>query len=61
VTRALALGPTSDTPSHLYVALLRSGLQRNWDLGSLDLRDVTAVLIEQGFEVDGKTGRLIRR
>lgn len=60
VTRVLALSESLDTPSHLYVALLRAGLQRGWDLGTLDLRDVTAVLSDLGYGVDGKTGRLVR-
>ncbi len=60
VTRVLALSESLDTPSHLYVALLRAGLQRDWDLGSLDLRDVTAVLCDLGYSVDEKSGRLTR-
>lgn len=59
-TATLAGTAVSDTPSHLYVELLRHGLRKDWDLGAMDLRDVTATLLSNGYEVDGKTGRLVR-
>jgi 16S rRNA G966 N2-methylase RsmD len=48
------------TPSHLYLELLRSGIRQGWQLDQLDLRDVTAVLIEDGWDIDPKTGKLSR-
>jgi 16S rRNA G966 N2-methylase RsmD len=48
------------TPSHLYLELLRTGIREGWDLGSLDLRDVTAALLEDGWNIDSKSGRLSR-
>src|SRR5262249_43383143 len=47
----------SDSPSHLYVSLLKVGLQRGWALGSIDLRAITRTLLNAGFETDPKTGR----
>ena len=46
------------TPSHLYLELLRTGIREGWELDKLDLRDVTAALIADGWEIDPKTGRL---
>ncbi|UWZ37980.1 hypothetical protein Drose_06835 [Dactylosporangium roseum] len=46
------------TPSHLYLELLRTGIREGWELGKLDLRDVTAALIADGWDIDSKTGRL---
>jgi 16S rRNA G966 N2-methylase RsmD len=48
------------TPSHLYLELLRTGIREGWELNTLDLRDVTAALLEDGWEIDSKTGRLSR-
>lgn len=53
------LAQSADTPSHLYVSLLRHGLQAGWDLGAIDLRDVTSALLDDGFEVDNKRGWLV--
>lgn len=50
------VGPA--TPSHLYLELLRTGIREGWELGNLDLRDVTTALIEDGWDIDSKTGRL---
>jgi 16S rRNA G966 N2-methylase RsmD len=61
VRRAVSqLAPSIDTPSHLYVSLLRHGLREGWDLGAVDLKDVTRALLDDGFEVDSKRGRLVR-
>jgi 16S rRNA G966 N2-methylase RsmD len=46
------------TPSHLYLELLRTGIREGWELDKLDLRDVTAALIADGWDIDSKTGRL---
>ncbi|MGN9765291.1 DNA methyltransferase [Micromonospora sp. SD12] len=48
------------TPSHLYLELLRTGIRDGWELDKLDLRDVTAALIADGWDIDPKTGRLSR-
>lgn len=57
-TVRLAQSSDADTPSHLYVELLRFGLREGWDLGSLDLRDVTSALVDTGYDVDPKSGRM---
>mgnify|MGYP003289080134 CR=1 FL=1 len=46
------------TPSHLYLELLRHGLRHGWDLGGLDLRQVSELVAARGFAVHSKTGRL---
>jgi hypothetical protein len=38
--------------------LLRTGIRESWDLAELDLRDVTAALTEDNWDIDSKTGRL---
>lgn len=48
------------TPSHLYLELLRTGIRDGWELDKLDLRDVTAALIADGWDIDPKSGRLSR-
>lgn len=50
----------ADSPSHLYLELLRCGIAEGWDLGGLDLRVVTAAVLAQGWEVDAVSGRLAR-
>ncbi|WP_241985763.1 MULTISPECIES: DNA methyltransferase [Cryobacterium] len=46
------------TPSHLYLELLRAGIREGWELDRLDLRDVTSALLDDGWDVDSKSGRL---
>ncbi|MEU4339493.1 DNA methyltransferase [Micromonospora lupini] len=46
------------TPSHLYLELLRTGIRKGWELDKLDLRNVTAALTADGWDIDPKTGRL---
>lgn len=46
------------TPSHLYLELLRTGIREGWRLDELDLSDVTNALLEDGWFIDSKTGRL---
>jgi hypothetical protein len=48
------------TPSHLYLELLRTGIREGWELDTLDLRDVTTALIDDGWDIEPKTGRLSR-
>lgn len=48
------------TPSHLYLELLRLALRRGWSVSSLDLRTVTAALVEDGWTIEPKSGRLTK-
>lgn len=49
------------TPSHLYLELLRHALRTGWSVAGLDLRTVTDALIEDGWTIDPKTGRLLAK
>jgi 16S rRNA G966 N2-methylase RsmD len=59
-TRRLAVNSHGSTPSHLYLELLRHGMREGWHLGELDLRTVTSTLIEDGWDIEPKTGVLSR-
>ena len=59
-TRRLAVTGQGSTPSHLYLELLRHGMREGWHLGELDLRAVTGTLIEDGWDIEPKTGVLSR-
>jgi 16S rRNA G966 N2-methylase RsmD len=59
-TRRLAAAGPRSTPSHLYLELLRHGMREGWHLGELDLRTVTGTLIEDGWDIEPKTGVLSR-
>jgi 16S rRNA G966 N2-methylase RsmD len=48
----------ADSPSHLYLELLRHGIAEGWDLSSLDLRLITQALRAKGWDVDSASGRL---
>ncbi|MFJ9039577.1 DNA methyltransferase [Streptomyces sp. NPDC102406] len=48
------------TPSHLYLELLRTGISEGWHLRDIDLRVVTTALIDDGWTIDPKSGRLLR-
>lgn len=52
--------PSSESPSHLYVSLLKEGIGSGWALGSIDLKVVTKTLLSLGYETDPKTGRFVR-
>lgn len=58
VTRRLAEAD-HPSPSHLYLELLRHALFEDWSVADLDLRDATAALIEAGWTIDAKSGRLV--
>lgn len=49
---------SADSPSHLYLELLRRGIADGWDLSSLDLRLVTDAVRARGWEIDPASGRL---
>jgi hypothetical protein len=59
VAVALADG-RADSPSHLYLELLRRGIAEAWDLAGIDLRLVTQAATTQGWSIDTSTGRLER-
>jgi 16S rRNA G966 N2-methylase RsmD len=59
-TRSLAGDGQASTPSHLYLELLRHGMREGWHLGELDLRTVTSTLIEDGWDIEPRTGVLSR-
>jgi len=46
----------ADSPSHLYLELLRHGIAEGWDLSGIDLRLVTDALRSQGWTIDPATG-----
>ncbi|MFJ6543525.1 DNA methyltransferase [Streptomyces sp. NPDC091385] len=50
-----------DTPSHLYLELLRTGIREGWHLEEIDLSVVTTTLLEDGWTIEPKSGRLERR
>jgi 16S rRNA G966 N2-methylase RsmD len=50
----------ADSPSHLYLELLRQGIAEGWDLSGLDLRLITHALRAQGWSVDPASGRLLQ-
>ena len=59
VTAAVAAAlEKTDSPSELYVHLLRAGLRADWDLAALDLKAVTSVLLDRGFAINSATGLL---
>lgn len=49
----------ADSPSHLYLELLRHGIAEGWDLSSLDLRLITQTLKAKGWDVDPTSGRFV--
>jgi 16S rRNA G966 N2-methylase RsmD len=57
-TRRLASSGHARTPSHLYLELLRAGIREGWHLSELDLRTVTKTLIDDGWEIEPKSGHL---
>lgn len=59
VTRILMEG-RADSPSHLYLELLRQGISDGWDLSGLDLRLITQAIRSQGWNVDPASGRLLQ-
>jgi len=48
----------ADSPSHLYLEVLRSGIAARWDLSGLDLRLITRMLRDGGWGIDPASGRL---
>lgn len=58
--RRFANTETETTPSHLYLALLRHAILQHWRLDQLDLKVVTGVLMEDGWSLNAKSGRMVR-
>lgn len=56
----LANSNSHTTPSHLYLEILRTAIRRGWKLDELDLSIVTSTLINDGWIVNPKSGRLSR-
>ncbi|WP_327087920.1 DNA methyltransferase [Nonomuraea sp. NBC_01738] len=61
LVRGLAENNQDTTPSHLYLELLRTAIRNNWMVDELNLSAVTEALIEDGWTVQSKTGRLRRK
>lgn len=59
-TSRVVTGERVETPSHVYVELVRQGLRDGWDLATLDFGFVSDVLKELGFQTDSASGRFIR-
>jgi hypothetical protein len=58
VARNLLDSDLGVTPSHLYLELLRHGFRHRWDLGALDLRLVTELLLSIHRGVDRHSARV---
>jgi 16S rRNA G966 N2-methylase RsmD len=50
----------ADSPSHLYLELLREGIRQGWDLSGIDLRTVTSTVQRMEWTVNPGSGRLVR-
>ena len=59
-TRSIVTGKQAETPSHVYVGLVREGLRDGWDLATLDFGFVSDTLRNLGFDTDPATGRFVR-
>jgi len=58
-TRRLLAQDRADSPSHLYLELLRHGLRAGWDLSGIHLRTVTETVRDAGLHVAAATGRFV--
>lgn len=59
-TRTIVTGRRAETPSHVYVELVRQGLRDEWDLATLDYGFVSDTLRGPGFHTDPASGRFVR-
>lgn len=48
-----------DTPSRLYLELIRHYFRWHWDVSDLHIGDVVALLAERGYKVDAASGGLV--
>ena len=58
LTDKIAISSKDRSPSHLYLEILRKGIENSWRLDDIDLRDVTSSLTDSGWDVDAKSGTL---
>lgn len=49
----------ADSPSHLYLELLRHGLRAGWELSAVDLRTVTAAVQAMGWRIHPGSGKFV--
>jgi hypothetical protein len=59
--RRLLAEDRADSPSHLYLELLRHGLREAWDLSGIHLRTVTETVRDAGLQINAGTGRFVRQ
>lgn len=59
VTVALLGHASADSPSHLYLELLRHGIRNRWDLSAVDLRTVTATVQAMGWQIHPGSGEFV--
>ena len=59
LVNTLLSGESGMSPSRLYVALLRHGIAKRWDLSQLDLRSVTAQLRAAEFAIDPRSALVV--
>lgn len=50
-----------ETPSHVYLGLLRYYFRRHWDVSALDIAGVVSHLAKEGFDVDCASGKLVKQ
>ena len=48
------------TPSHVYLHLIRHYFRRNWDVSTLHICDVIALLFEADYDVDIASGKVVK-
>jgi 16S rRNA G966 N2-methylase RsmD len=57
-TRRLLGDARADSPSHLYLELLKQGIRSGWDLSGIHLRTVTEAVRDSGWQVQAGSGKL---
>jgi 16S rRNA G966 N2-methylase RsmD len=50
----------ADSPSHLYLELLRHGIRAGWELSAVDLRTVTPTVQAMGWQIHSGSGKFAR-
>jgi 16S rRNA G966 N2-methylase RsmD len=58
-TASLLERGNADSPSHLYLELLRHGIRAGWDLSAIDLRAVTVAVRKLGWQPHGGSGKFV--
>jgi 16S rRNA G966 N2-methylase RsmD len=54
-------GLTVDTPSRVYIGVVKRYIERHWDLEPLHLAEILSAVSKRGLEVDPSSGRLRRK